>query len=417
MRRSARVILLSVLPCFAHAATINVPADQPTIQAAIQVASTGDTILVAPGTYKENINFGGNAITVTSSGGPKVTIIDGNQTAPVATFSSGETLQSVLSGFTLQNGTSTFNTGYNGGGVYISNSSPTIKGNLIQNNTACGGGGGIAVEFSSPLIQGNTIRNNGQAGCSGGTGGGGILVGGAASARIISNTIENNLWPSGDGGGISLFAAGTPTIQNNIIRNNTATGVSPAAYGGGIAMANFSDALILQNSIYGNSAGDGGGIYFGVPSGNRGPFLINNTIVGNSASLGSAVYATGFDSQALLYNNLLIGIDGGNAVNCDGTYVPQPPLFYNNDAFSASGSGLLGTCSSESGLNANISADPLFVSIPKHNYQLQPTSPAIDAGNNSAPSRLAKDLAGKNRLVDQDRDGSPVIDIGAYERQ
>lgn len=46
--------------------TIHVPGDQPTIQAAINAANTGDTVLVSNGTYQENINFNGKAITVTS---------------------------------------------------------------------------------------------------------------------------------------------------------------------------------------------------------------------------------------------------------------------------------------------------------------------------------------------------------------
>jgi len=107
-----------------QAAIIHVPGDQPTIQAGITVAVTGDTVVVDPGTYFENVNFNGKAITVSSAGGPHVTIIDGGNVAPVATFSQGETPGAVLKRFTLQHGTSTFETGYMAGGVYISSSSP-----------------------------------------------------------------------------------------------------------------------------------------------------------------------------------------------------------------------------------------------------------------------------------------------------
>jgi len=84
--------------------TINVPGDQPTIQGAINAASNGDTVLVAPGTYYENINFNGKAVTVTSSRGPSVTIIDGGQNGSVVTFDSGETMRSGLNGVAIQNG-------------------------------------------------------------------------------------------------------------------------------------------------------------------------------------------------------------------------------------------------------------------------------------------------------------------------
>jgi hypothetical protein len=107
---------------------INVPASQPTIQAGINAASNGDTVLVAPGTYTENINFGGKAITLTSSGGPSVTIIDGGRLGTVVTFNTGETSASVLSGFTIRNG---FQNGYPGGGISISSASPTITGTSL----------------------------------------------------------------------------------------------------------------------------------------------------------------------------------------------------------------------------------------------------------------------------------------------
>ena len=60
-----RLVGLSV-PAVTDAATIRVPADAATIQSAIDSAVTGDTVLVSPGTYVENINFRGKAITVAS---------------------------------------------------------------------------------------------------------------------------------------------------------------------------------------------------------------------------------------------------------------------------------------------------------------------------------------------------------------
>jgi len=400
-------LLLTLSASLLSATTINVPADQPTIQDAINVANTGDTVLVAPGTYAENINFLGKAITVKSSGGAKVTIIDGGKLGPVVTFATSETSKSVLNGFTLQNGNSTFNSQYDGGGVYISGASPTVSNNVIQNNGACNGGGGIAVEFSSARILNNLIKNNSQSGCSGGIGGGGIAVGGAGSAYIFGNRIMNNSW-GGNGGGITLFAAGTPTLQNNTISGNSSGG----GQGGGIWIVNDSDALIVQNLFYANTASQGGAIYLSMPSGTVGPVLVNNTIVeGSGASQGSAVWAGGFDNQVSFYNNLMIGLVGQNAVYCDSTYSTQPPVFTNNDAYSPKGSGLQGTCASEQGTNGNISVGPLFVNPGIHNYQLQATSPAVNAGDNSAPSIPKKDLAAKTRIV------GAAIDLGAYEVQ
>src|SRR5215471_15336020 len=69
---------------------IRVPSDRPTIQSAINDATDGDMVLVAPGTYVENVNFGGKAITVTSESGPEVTIIDGSNADSVVSFTSGE---------------------------------------------------------------------------------------------------------------------------------------------------------------------------------------------------------------------------------------------------------------------------------------------------------------------------------------
>src|SRR6267142_6528445 len=92
---------------FMSAAVIRVPTDQPSIQSAISAAANGDTVSVAPGTYSENLNFMGKALTVISEQGAAVTVIDGGARDSVAVFISGEGRGSVLSGFTLQNGSST----------------------------------------------------------------------------------------------------------------------------------------------------------------------------------------------------------------------------------------------------------------------------------------------------------------------
>ncbi len=125
-----------------EAAIIRVPLDQPSIQAAITAAVDGDTVLVAPGTYVENINFLGKAIAVTSEAGPDVTVIDGNQAGSVVTFASGEGQESALHGFTVQNGFASFSDPSfgDGGGIRIQNASPTITGNVMTNNRACVGG-------------------------------------------------------------------------------------------------------------------------------------------------------------------------------------------------------------------------------------------------------------------------------------
>ena len=101
------IILIHALilsPCPASGDTIHVPEDQPTIQAGIDAAVDGDLVLVAPGTYVENIDFLGKAIAVQSEDGADVTIIDGNQEGSVVIFISGETEYSSILGFTISNG-------------------------------------------------------------------------------------------------------------------------------------------------------------------------------------------------------------------------------------------------------------------------------------------------------------------------
>ena len=153
--------------------TIHVPADYPTIQAALNAASvlTSDTVLVSPGVYNESVNFDGKSATLISVDGPAETFINPPTGSSALTFSSGETSNAIVSGFTITNG-----------GVSVSFSSPTIISNVLVN---CGTG--INGYFGSPIVEDNSIS-----GCSGS----GVYLGGAGTAIIQGNVIQDN------GGGI-----------------------------------------------------------------------------------------------------------------------------------------------------------------------------------------------------------------------
>jgi len=183
-----------------EAATIHVPQDVPSIQQAINSAANGDTVLVAPGTYPENINFTGKAITVISEQGSEVTIIDGRSLGSVVSFISGEGRPAILDGFTLRNGKSSLR----GGGIRIESSSPTIRNNVIRRNGACAGGNGISIRFGSPLIQDNLIAENFAVNCNVGTGGGKVFRLNSA-ADIVNNIILDNFIEIGSSMGISLI--------------------------------------------------------------------------------------------------------------------------------------------------------------------------------------------------------------------
>jgi hypothetical protein len=393
--------------------TIRVPTDQPTIQAAIDVAETGDTVLVAPGTYGGNINYGGKAITITSESGPDVTFIDGGNANPVVIFTSQEGRGSVLNGFTVQNGRAVIDNQGNivGGGVKVRGSSPTITNNMITNNRSCHGGG-IGIRFGSPLIQQNTITNNESNLCSGG-GGSGISIQGASSAEILDNEISNNGMDSfgvnNSGGGIYMNEAGTPIIKRNIIQGNLVSA------GGGIWMGNGSNALIVQNLITGNDASEGGGIYW-IDADAPGPRLVNNTIADNNGpSFGSGIFAQGIRARIELTNNIIVPKPGQFGLFCGNFPIPDPAITRFNNIFSVDGMAYGGSCADRTDTDGNISADPLFTNPTQGDYHLQQGSPSIDAGDNQAPNLLDTDIDGNPRILDGNGDGTPTVDMGVDE--
>ena len=243
----SNLILLSTVSL---ATTIHVPDDLPTIQDGLNFAVEGDTVLVAPGTYFENIIWPViNGIRLIGSGSENC-IIDGDSLSSVIRFE--DYLNGIIDtttlivGFTIQNGYAHGDAPFAwGGGIYCNESSPVISNVVITGNSA-ERGGGIYCVYSDPLISNVTISGN--------------------TASVY-----------GGGGGISC------SHSNPVITSVTITGNS-ALDGGGMYCAHQSP--ILSNVIInGNSADDGGGLYCFVSS----PILSNVIITGNSADEGGGI--------------------------------------------------------------------------------------------------------------------------------
>ena len=267
---------------------LKVPKDFRSIQAAIEAASHGDGILVDAGTYRENINFLGKNIVITSAAGPSLTVIDGGLSGHVVVFRGGENQSAVLDGFTLTNGLAVDPYPY-GGAVVIEHSSPTLLRLDIVNNGAFIKGGGVYItgESAQPWIDecrisGNMAMYNG----------GGVAIANRAAPTITSSMISRNLSESGSG--IVVMGAAKAIVTGNSIKDNvvgfnfgvehvrdfllgidvTARSSHPA-FPAGILLTQNSGGLIADNVIMGN---DGGGI--GVLTGSA-PTIQRNAIQAN----------------------------------------------------------------------------------------------------------------------------------------
>jgi hypothetical protein len=273
-------LLIALLSAnLAISAVINIPVDYSTIQAGIDAAYPGDTVLVADGTYtgegNRDIDFGGKNIFLKSENGPDVTSIDCESDGRGFFFHSGENSTTIVDGFTIINGYSTDG----GGGILCLNSNPSIINNIIYGNSTVNttinetiGGGGIFCENSSPLIMNNIICGNSVTATGyGETAGGGIYCRNS-DAVISNNTIVKNsaysgywwfneewqFWifiETGTGGGIGCSGS-FPEITNNIVCFNSANW-----YGGGINGLDDLNPLVTCCDSYGNEGGDWGDYY------------------------------------------------------------------------------------------------------------------------------------------------------------
>jgi hypothetical protein len=419
------------------AATIHVPADQPTIQAGIDAAVDGDTVMVHPGIYYEHdIDFQGKAIRVMGTDPEDLavvasTVVDADSMGRVFYFGSGEVLSSVLAGFTITGGY-LYGDGRYGGGIIcvasspmisnniisgnslgrigyvddglgagiscIGNSQPIIKGNIISSNAIWGDmakGGGVHCLNSSPIISNNIITKNSlkQDDFGAHLHGAGIYVSNSSSPVITNNVISKNIIYTGnidhlgvDAKGGGIFCGGSGTISDNIIQYNeveVSWREDEYALGGGIFCDEYTSPSIENNIIFKNSVlgmiPRGGGIFICESSS---PYISNSIITENTASYGGGVLCG--SSAAEITNSVITSnsapYSSGMACEYSSPTITNTIIW---DEFSSGGDPVITYSDIQGGYpgEGNIDEDPMFVLPEQQDYRLLWGSPCIDTGH------------------------------------
>lgn len=325
--------------------------------------------------------------------------IVGENTYHVVT-GSGLTETAILDGFIVTAGKANGLDSYSfGGGIYNNNSGPTLMNITLSGNWAAAGGGIYNRDGSSPTLMNITFSDNLAAV------GGGMYNRDGSSPTLMNVTFSRNL-VAAVGGGI-YNENSSPTLMNVTFRENT-------SYGDGGGMFNADSSLTLTNVIFSsNFANDRGG---GTYNENSSPILTNVTFSNNSATYGGGIY--NHDSYPMLDNSILWGntaIEAGTSqIDHDGNN-PGSTLRYSLIQYGCPDGN---TCRVPI-----IVSDPLFVDAANHNLHLQSISPAIDAGDNTAPGLvdITTDRDGTFRFLDvptvfdSGNGTAPIIDLGAYE--
>jgi subtilisin family serine protease/subtilisin-like proprotein convertase family protein len=426
---------------------LKVPEGFPTIQAAIDTARDGDTIVVAPGIYTVGgipLDFQGKEIILTSREGPEETVLESNgdctscSTGRVVTFSSGETPETVLTGFTIRGG---YVEGepYGGAGILCLGASPTIKNNVIIGNRArdsSGGGiasyqgnprffnnivvrnradwgGGMAIEGGSPSVTGNTFSENHAS-----FGGGGINLQGDSqepNPLIKENSFKQNL-SGGNGGALWLTRGARAIIVHNQVGKNRT-----AHYGGGMGIDRPGEIIIHNNLFWDNSAGEedlagvseyGGGIFIlGELEENMGAEILirNNTLYGNWSG---GVVVEGCN-PVHFENNIIAEAKDGHGILC----YDNAGEFSHNNLWNNAAGNYGGACPDRTGFDGNFSENPLFVDPDREAFFLAQSlhggglrSPCLNAGSNNP---IAFDLD----IRSTSNNGLPdvgVVDLGFH---
>jgi len=319
----------------AEAATLKVPQQYGTIQAAVDAAQEGDIVRVAPGIYTEHVIIQGKAITLAGAAA-NGTIIDAQGSGRHVTVFQTGAGQVTISGFTLRNGNG--NAGIfpsigfdHGGAIYAQNANIAIRNNVITDNHGCVGTAIDALEATVELTR-NRIEHNlalppdcGQQA---------VIIRGNLGAQSI---VSGNVIQDHDVTALILQGAGQVTVSNNIFRNNVVN--TPTNRGEYAALISVFTNLTLTGNLFTGNVGVVGAAHIGDFAGGV-LRIANNSFVGNTGETDpSALHFMGSGvTQYVIQNNRFDESPDRPAVRCEWpTGVDQSNIFAADPATATAG--------------------------------------------------------------------------------
>jgi len=425
--------LLVAMASEANAVTYHLDAagtgDYPSIAAAIAAANPGDSILLAAGLYlgagNTQLDYGGKDIVIAGAG-PEVTILPCMDSGvPVLRFENGETRAAVLRDLTLRNNyhyyaptgvivedasPSLINLhleGFGGGSFYFGGGALYADGSslLLQDAEVrdCWHRGGLALYGGAPVLERVLVENCHTSNPEYGASGGGIRVGGNATLREV--TVRGCSCWEGIGGGV---ITGGPTVFEDCLfeGNDSGSEIGYTERGGGGVACSGGSPTFKRCVFRGNTARDGGG-GLGVYNG-AAPLLEDVLFTENASDIGGSIV---FDNAAGTLRRVTIvdsgymedwdEYDGPSAIHCIGSSptieqvivalsdegvglwadAASSPALSCSDLFGNPGGNYGGTLADQTGLNGNISVDPLFCDAAGGDYTLDAASPCLPANN------------------------------------
>ena len=338
-------------------------AAKQSIQAAINVALSGDVIHVANGYYKP-FSSNNKAILIKSDNGLGGCIVDGEYLERCATLGgSPSEVQTTIDGLTLCNGYSSA-----GGGCYYG----TVVNCAVEDCYSTGdGGGAYGSLLKDCTLSGNVANSNGG-------GAYGSLV------RTWRCTFNGNV-SYGSGGAVYSGAHYDSTFEGNRAYSN-----GGAAYG----------AVLQRCILHNNQASTGGGTYNGT--------MYSCLYYDNyaSSSVGGAYYGTLYNCT--LTRNRAAGTTGGMYYSTAYNTISRNNTLNSGAINDSYGSSYYNCCLSSSSGSNTLVADPLFFDVANDDFRLSMSSPCLNRGDNSRVAE-STDLLGGPRTQDG------TVDIGCYE--